>query len=202
MSVVTTKKGPSVVSPDDPKAFSALSTQENPDAVAALEWSNLLSTILRDFSGTEKQVECVFSKDVTDGDTQIPDEREDQKTPRLEPLMFNVRAFFEKDTGVISRDLAKPGQLTQGLCSPWQNDYRECSCYYWASARPDYVNVEPSPTGGSVGDNWLQKKRTKDYVPDDYKDSRLVLYKDLFENWEACLRVPIGGNDRDDEDDE
>ena len=46
------------------------------------------------------------------------------------------------DTAVIRRTLADAGELTQGLCSPWQNDYRECSCYYWASARPDFVNVE------------------------------------------------------------
>jgi len=45
---------------------------------------------------------------------------------------------------VISR--VRPGRCrpswTQGLCSPWQNDYpANCSCYYyWASARgPDYV---------------------------------------------------------------
>ena len=55
-----------------------------------------------------------------------------------------VRSFFETGTAVISPELAEPGELTQGLCSPWQNDYRECSCYYWASARPDYVNVEPT----------------------------------------------------------
>ena len=53
-----------------------------------------------------------------------------------------VRTFFEGDTAFISRELAVPGELTQGLCSPWQNDFRECSCYYWASARPDFVNVE------------------------------------------------------------
>ena len=38
-------------------------------------------------------------------------------------------------------ELPQPGELTQGLCSPWQNDYRECACYYWAASRPDYVNV-------------------------------------------------------------
>ena len=78
------------------------------------------------------------------------------------------RTFFEGDTAFISRELAVPGELTQGLCSPWQNDFRECSCYYWASARPDFVNVETTPDGRSTGDNWLQKERTGTYVPDDY----------------------------------
>ena len=86
-----------------------------------------------------------------------------------------VRTFFEGDTAFISRELAMPGELTQGLCSPWQNDFRECSCYYWASARPDFVNVEPRPDGRSTGDNWLQKERTGTYVPDDYLDDRLSL---------------------------
>ena len=45
-----------------------------------------------------------------------------------------------------SRGRWPAGRADAGLCSPWQNDYRECSCYYWASARPDFVNVEPSPS--------------------------------------------------------
>ena len=106
-----------------------------------------------------------------------------------------MRSFFEGDTAVISHELAQPGELTQGLCSPWQNDFRECSCYYWASARPDFVNVEPGPTGGSTGDNWLQKVRTGAYLPDDYVDDRLLTYDDLFESWERWLRFQIGGRD-------
>ena len=100
---------------------------------------------------------------------------------------------------MISRELAKPGELTQGLCSPWQNDYRECSCYYWASARPDFVNVEVSASGRSTGDNWMQKERTGQYVPDDYVDERLIDYDDLFREWEKWLRVQIGGRDSPDE---
>ena len=124
---------------------------------------------------------------------------------RLQPLIeepknyqsvkFPVRHFFEDGTAVISQALAAAGELTQGLCSPWQNDYRECSCYYWASARPDYVNVESAGNGLSTGDNWMQKRRTGDYVPDDYRDSRLVVYDDLFREWERWLRFQIGGRD-------
>ena len=96
---------------------------------------------------------------------------------------------------MISSALAKPGELTQGLCSPWQNDYRECSCYYWASARPDYVNIEPTPSGASRGDNWMQKVRTGQYVADDYVDTRLLHYDDLFANWESALKFAVGGRD-------
>ena len=88
-----------------------------------------------------------------------------------------------------------PGELTQGLCSPWQNDFRECSCYYWASARPDFVNVDTTPDGRSTGDNWLQKVRTGTYVPDDYQDERLLLYDDLLGDWEQWLRFQVRGRD-------
>jgi hypothetical protein len=115
--------------------------------------------------------------------------------PNYKTYRFKVRHFFAPDTAVISEALAAAGELTQGLCSPWQNDYRECSCYYWASARPDYVNVEPGPKGLSIGDNWLQKTRTGQYVPDDYVDSRLVFYDDLFTQWEKWLRFQVKGRD-------
>lgn len=32
---------------------------------------------------------------------------------------------------------AVPGELTQGLCSPWQYDFSICTCSYWAAQRPD-----------------------------------------------------------------
>jgi len=110
-------------------------------------------------------------------------------------IEFSVRQFWEGETAVISKALAQAGELTQGLCSPWQNDYRECSCYYWASARPDYVNVEASPAGTSTGDNWMQKDRTGDYVADDYVDERLIDYDDLFNRWEELLRFALQGRD-------
>ena len=106
-----------------------------------------------------------------------------------------MRPFFEGNTAVISKALAEAGELTQGLCSPWQNDYRECSCYYWASARPDFVNVEAGQDGLSRGDNWMQKQRTGSYVADDYADARLIMYDDLFKKWEALLQFQIGGRD-------
>ena len=122
-------------------------------------------------------------------------EEEDEASYLEVPL--KVRPFFEDGTAMISLVLARPGELTQGLCSPWQNDYRECSCYYWASARPDFVNVQPNEAGASVGDNWMQKERTGDYVPDDYRDARLLNYDDLFREWEKHLRLQIGGVERD-----
>jgi hypothetical protein len=166
-----------------------LTTSANPAGLAPLEWSNALARVLWDRSGAT--VRCDFSREEA-WDQQVPFI---EKPPNYLSLDLRVRPFFEPDTAVISRALADAGELTQGLCSPWQNDYRECSCYYWASARPDYVNVEPTAAGVSAGDNWFQKRRTGQYVADDYQDTRLVLYDDLFSDWERWLRIQIGGRD-------
>ena len=85
--------------------------------------------------------------------------------------------------------------MTQGLCSPWQNDFRECSCYYWASSRPDYVNVTAGEDGTGRGDNWMQKKRTGNYIADDYQNRELIVYDDLFVEWEKILKFEVGGKD-------
>jgi hypothetical protein len=183
LEMMGTMIGPS---PADPAEPVVLSTEENPHALAPLEWSNALAAVLN----AGGKATCDFTREESWYEQQPWTDDEDHITLDLE-----VRPFFEAGTAFISQELAQPGELTQGLCSPWQNDFRECSCYYWASARPDFVNVEPSPTGGSAGDNWLQKVRTGSYVPDDYVDARLLTYDDLFESWEHWLRFQIGGRD-------
>ncbi|MFO0613385.1 MAG: hypothetical protein U0414_12390 [Polyangiaceae bacterium] len=167
-----------------------LSYEANPNGVAPLEWSNLLARMIHERTG--KGVRCFFTKERAELDNPKWDEKLRAEYIAKE---LRVRPFFEGDTAVISPALAQPGELTQGLCSPWQNDYRECSCYYWAAARPDFVNVEASAAGSSVGDNWLQKVHDGEYVPDDYSDERLVLYDDLFNEWEKWLRFAIEGKD-------
>jgi hypothetical protein len=185
----TPMEGPAT---SDPNGKIALTTQFNPNGLAPLEWSNALAHILSGNQG--KKVYCDFTKDLTE-------ETAEMQQPLIEnpknyvTFQLEVRSFFEGDTAVISRALADAGELTQGLCSPWQNDYRECSCYYWASARPDFINVTPGGNGLSKGDNWLQKERTGDYVPDDYQDQRLILYDELFAEWERWLKFQVGGKD-------
>jgi hypothetical protein len=48
------------------------------------------------------------------------------------------RFYTDARTGVIDLSF-QPGELTQSLCSPWQHDFRDCSCTYWASNHPDIV---------------------------------------------------------------
>ncbi|MEO8380454.1 MAG: hypothetical protein ABI779_12385 [Acidobacteriota bacterium] len=110
---------------------------------------------------------------------------------------LTVRSLFAPGTAAIAADIAEPGELTQSLCSPWQNDYKECGCYYWAASRPDYVNVEPGPEGASAGHNWMQRRPAgtpKQYAT-DAEEARLISYDDLFRQWETALRFVVGGND-------
>lgn len=161
------------------------------DPKMPLEWSNALAEIVHKFSG--QPVQCVFES-LT----------EPKKTVTIS---LTVRRFFDEADlngetvrlAVIGRDVAPPGVLTQSLCSPWQNDYRECACFYWAATRPDYVNIDARPDGTSRGNNWMQKNRTSEtpnlYIVDDWMDPGLVSYADLFRHWETSLRFVVGGKD-------
>jgi hypothetical protein len=179
-----------------------LSTGSNPNGVSFMEWSNSLARIM----GKQGQkVRCGFTPD--ESDTEVLFDKKDPK-----PLLYRdleVRRFFEvtdvagQPTAqpVIARALADPGELTQGLCSPWQNDYRECACYYWAASRPDYVNVVDTADGETRGDNWMGKIKKTDarhYILDDRSDPRLLSYDDLFRDWQGVLRFVIGGSNAQD----
>src|SRR5262245_4181286 len=155
----------------------------------ALEWSNALVHVVRAAGQT---VRCDFTRRAAP--EQVP-----FNTRRTKAFHLRVRPFFEPGTVVISRDLLAPGDLTQSLCSPWQNDYRECACYYWAASRPDYVNVEAAPDGTSVGENWMQRRGTepKQYTVDDFENPGVFGYQDVFARWQTLLRFEIQGRDGD-----
>jgi hypothetical protein len=183
--MTTPIKGPAS---SDPDGKVDLTTDMNPFGLAPMEWSNALAQVL---PHAGKHVRCDFSKDASWEQQQALDE----EAKNYISFNLEVRPFFEEKTAVISDALAAAGELTQGLCSPWQNDYRECSCYYWASARPDFVNVTTTPSGLSAGDNWMQRVRSGSYVADDYADMRLMMYDELFRDWESKLRFQVGGRD-------
>ena len=190
--VVTT--GP--VFPDDTTNPPAtLPTQNNPNAVSFMEWSNSIARLQKKQG---QWIECEFTADC--------DFTEDHKATReviwkpgmeTKKVVLKLRPFFEAGSAAFNPELLRPGELTQGLCAPWQNDYRECACYYWAASRPDYVNVEAGEDGLSHGDMWFAKKRTGQYIPDNRSDSRLLSYDDLFRAWQEELKFIIRGKDAD-----
>jgi hypothetical protein len=186
--MMTQAIGPSPADPDNQSVV--LATDSNPSGIVPLEWSNALAQVLKHNTG--RKVRCYFTREKVWVE-QVRWTREED----CQVVELFVRPFFMPGSAVISPELAVPGELTQGLCSPWQNDYRECSCYYWASARPDYVNVEPTGSGASKGDNWMQKQRTGEYVADDYIDQRILHYDDLFNSWEKTLQFQVRGRDTD-----
>ncbi len=168
------------------RADIALGTKANPDAVSFMEWSNSIARIL-DKQGLE--VECTFTA-AKPGLTEILSDSKE-----VIVVTLRMRRFLAGDSASISPEMINPGDLTQGLCSPWQNDYRECACYYWAASRPDFVNIEPGANGQSQGDQWMSKARSGAYLPDNRTDPRLLSYDDLFSEWEKALKFVVRGRD-------
>jgi hypothetical protein len=142
-----------------------------------LEWTNSLAEVV---AKAGQKVACRFRSD--NGEFEA---------------MLEVRNLFEGMA--LSPQAAEPGALTQGLCSPWQSDYRECGCYYWAASRPDFVNVEVDQNQQAAGHNWMLKNRQpttpRIYTPDNPNDPNQVLYEDLYRDWEGALRFIISGQD-------
>jgi hypothetical protein len=188
---VGTKAFGPVIPGRDSRPLAAIANPQS-DAVAFMEWSNTVAKII---AKQGQKVRCEFTKDKSDAEVLPPADSKDVLIREMELRKFFEEGKGKSGTAVLAADLVQPGELSQGLCSPWQNDYRECACYYWAASRPDYVNVVPAADGASQGDNWMQKERGGQYILDDRQDSRLVSYDDLFISWEKFLRFQIQGKD-------
>jgi len=146
-----------------------------------MEWSNALADIVALHSG--ELVACVF---VDSLDRPVNPETVDLRVR----TMFVTSDATAGPTAAIVEDLVQPGELTQSLCSPWQNDYQECACFYWAASRPDYVNVEHTATGAR-GDKWMARSRQRE----PYEDVPDITHEELFREWESLLRFVVGGRD-------
>jgi hypothetical protein len=176
VAVAITMRGPSVTEEDADLGFTFL------------EWSNALARALQDKADAE--VRCVF---VDPKNTSSP-----PKTVNLKLRKLFATSPEDELMPLIAEDVADPGQLTQSLCSPWQNDYRECACYYWAASRPDYVNVESTGEGTDVGNSWMSRSREpKRYTGDASGVPGQLTYDDLFRDWQGLLRFIVGGRDHD-----
>ncbi len=171
-----------------------LATPANPDAAWFMEWSNSLSRV---FAKAGTKLPCVFTAEPSTIERR-PD------WPHTQTVELELRQLFEPDTAVIARELAAPGELTQSLCSPWQHDYRECACFYWAATRPDFVDVEVGADGKSAGFNWMDRRldptapiAAREYLPDPWPatptDPVWLTYDELYQRWEELLRFIVGG---------
>ena len=191
-----------LIGPREPQGESAaLTAGDNPDGVMTMEWSNALAEVLAAKAG--QKVLCEFSANPERNAVGIPDSRKGllRRHLRIRPVFARSQITGET-LPVIDPDLVQPGELTQSLCSPWQTDYRECACYYWAASRPDYVNVELNERGVSTGKNWLDPSpESRDYIPDDFGGSRLINYQDLYREWQKLLRFVVAGKEVDPEND-
>ena len=168
-----------------------LKTDANPNGVSFMEWSNSMVHVLQKQG---QEVVCHFTAEPSKPEVVV-DLKDLDDPKKYKAVTLTVNTIFDGNSAAFSDTILQPGELTQGLCAPWQNDYRECSCYYWAASRPDFVNIVPDENGLSTGDLWMSKKRTGSYIPDDWKNSRLLSYQDLFENWQGELNFIIEGKD-------
>ena len=57
----------------------------------------------------------------------------------LAAIFVGNRARYLDDKGVITVNAVPPGELTRSLCAPWQWDFADCGCHYWAANKPDIV---------------------------------------------------------------
>ena len=114
------------------------------------------------------------------------------------------RADYLKD-GVIDPNIYEAGDLTRSLCSPWQYDFTDCGCWYWASNKPDMVSVTPEgpqiynfqrvrsgdiapepPTHAPVVSNglWMGGHPAGTATPTTERVPRQMNHAELISNWE------------------
>jgi hypothetical protein len=131
----------------------------------------------------------------------------DAPVPQPEITLSGYRRRYTTPDGVIS-PVYEPGELTQSLCNPWQHDFRDCACYYWASNHPDVVlgesarNVDGEPVDSTTALtylDWLRRDRTpagEVAVPDTRAAARPDQIDHFEINWRwQELSYVIGGRE-------
>jgi hypothetical protein len=105
------------------------------------------------------------------------------------------RAAYLNDDGVIDVEAYPPGQLTKTMCAPWMYDFRDCYCFYWASNKPDVVDVaDGSNSAPPRYFNFMRRDRAEHDIDtwEGRRDLELT-YTDLVGNrgWEWSLPVVL-----------
>ncbi|MGW7300452.1 ferritin-like domain-containing protein [Streptomyces sp. NPDC054829] len=111
-------------------------------------------------------------------------------------LIADRAAYLDPD-GVIDPEVYLPGDLTRSLCAPWQYDFRECGCYYWAASKPD---ISASPDGRFRPLNFQRADRSTPPpldTPNIAQRGPLELdHPELITNWNV---LPVVLNGREDD---
>lgn len=105
--------------------------------------------------------------------------------------------YVDPETGVIDVEVYQPGDLTRSLCVPWQYDFRDCGCFYWAANKPDLVT---SADGKELYLNFQRKDRTSsppDNILQQWARDQEYDYTDLIQG--AWNNLPVVLNDRESE---
>jgi len=88
-----------------------------------------------------------------------------EQDPRMGPIAIlnGTRRHYLDEAGVIDTGPGGfvAGDLTRTMCNPWQYDFRECGCFYWASNRPDLVTAPQTATAT----NWLRRPGSEESPP-------------------------------------
>lgn len=111
-------------------------------------------------------------------------------------ILTGERARYLDDDGVIDVETYPPGELTRSLCAPWQYDFRDCGCFYWAASKPDLVT-----SADGQHENLNFQRRDRSPTPDTpvFADRRALEldYGELIEGWND---LPVVVNDRETDD--
>lgn len=113
-------------------------------------------------------------------------------------VLVGERAQYLDENGVIDVNAYEPGDITRSLCSPWQYDFRDCGCFYWAASKPDIVT---SADGQQTYLNFQRRNRNITPEPSEVtaqwnRDQELD-YAELIEG--AWNELPVVLNDRESE---
>jgi hypothetical protein len=119
------------------------------------------------------------------------------------------RRRFQNKEGELSAAY-QPGELSQSLCSPWQHDFRDCACTYWASNHPDIVlaahpaTIDETHDPGQAAERaedpiiWMRWDQSKEAPPRGTRDACRPFEMDHYEineRWRD-LAIVLGDRER------
>ncbi len=115
----------------------------------------------------------------------------DSNNKILYGVYVGQRASYIDENGVIDTEAYRPGELTQSLCIPWQYDFRDCGCWYWASNKPDVVSGEEGKPKNIdfMRDLRGSNRDEPDVANRSIRASRAMSYNQMMTNWESLAIV-------------